>query len=65
MQVIDRFGLDRCMWGTDWTRATELLTYEQGVRSFRETDRLSDSDKEKLMGGTLQTLYRWSPSSGR
>ena len=26
-----RSGLDRCMWGTDWTRATELLTYKEGV----------------------------------
>ncbi len=62
MQIIDAFGLDRCMWGTDWTRATELLTYEQGVRPFRETTRLSDGDKTALMGGTLEKVYRWSPS---
>jgi predicted TIM-barrel fold metal-dependent hydrolase len=63
MRIIDTFGLDRCMWGTDWTRATELLSYEQGVRPFRETNRLSDSDKAKLMGGTLEAVYRWSPSN--
>jgi predicted TIM-barrel fold metal-dependent hydrolase len=62
MRIIDTFGLDRCMWGTDWTRATELLTYEQGVRPFRETTRLSDGDRAKLMGGTLEKVYRWSPS---
>jgi predicted TIM-barrel fold metal-dependent hydrolase len=65
MQIIDTFGLDRCMWGTDWTRATELLTYEQGVRPFRETSRLSDSDKAALMGGTLEKVYRWSPAVRR
>jgi L-fuconolactonase len=65
MQIIDTFRLDRCMWGTDWTRATELLTYEQGVRPFRETSRLSDSDKAALMGGTLEKVYSWSPSSRR
>lgn len=63
MRIIDAFGLDRCMWGTDWTRATELLSYEQGVRPFRETARLSDDDRAKLMGRTLETVYRWSPSS--
>ena len=63
MRIIDAFGLERCMWGTDWTRATELLSYEQGVRPFRETTRLSDDDKAKLMGGTLENVYRWSPSS--
>jgi L-fuconolactonase len=61
MRIIDAFGLDRCMWGTDWTRSTELLTCEQGVRPFRESTRLSDGDKAKLMGGTLERVYRWSP----
>ena len=59
LQIIEAFGIDRCMWGTDWTRATELLTYEQGVESFRKTNRLSDSDKVKLMGGTLEKVYGW------
>ncbi len=58
-QIFEAFGLDRCMWGTDWTRASELLTYEQGVEAFRVTDRLSDSDRAALMGGSLQTIYGW------
>ena len=62
LRIIDAFGIDRCMWGTDWTRATELLTYEQGVRPFRETTRLSDSDRAKLMGGTLEQVYKWAPA---
>jgi hypothetical protein len=49
------------MWGTDWTRATALLTYKQGVDGFRVTHRLSESDKTALMGGTLERVYRWSP----
>jgi predicted TIM-barrel fold metal-dependent hydrolase len=59
-QVFEAFGLDRCMWGTDWTRAVALLTYEQGVEAFRVTDRLSDGDREALMGGTLKTIYGWT-----
>jgi L-fuconolactonase len=61
-RIFDAFGLDRCMWGTDWTRAVAFLTYEQGVEAFRVTDRLSDSDRAVLMGGTLQRIYDWSPS---
>ncbi|MFL5289857.1 MAG: amidohydrolase family protein [Rhodopila sp.] len=60
-RLFDAFGLDRCMWGTDWTRATLLLTYQQGVDLFRVTNRLSDSDRATLMGGTLQRIYRWTP----
>ena len=59
LRIIDAFGIDRCMWGTDWTRTSGMLTYEQGVAPFRNTDRLSDSDRSKLMGGTLQKVYRW------
>ena len=59
MKIIDAFGLDRCMWGTDWTRTIGVLTYEQAVAPFRNTSRLSDSDRAKLMGGTLEKIYRW------
>ena len=58
-RIIDAFGIDRCMWGTDWTRTSGMLTYEQGVRPFRETTRLSESDRAKLMGGTLAQVYKW------
>ena len=59
LRAIDAFGLDRCMWGTDWTRTIGMLTYEQGVAPFRDTKRLSESDKAALMGGTLQKVYKW------
>jgi L-fuconolactonase len=59
LRVIDSFGIDRCMWGTDWTRTSGMLTYEQSVAPFRNTGRLSDSDKSMLMGGTLEKIYGW------
>jgi L-fuconolactonase len=59
-RIFDAFSLNRCMWGTDWTRAVALLTYKQGVDSFRVTDRLSDSDRATLMGDTLARVYNWS-----
>lgn len=63
-RIFDAFGLDRCMWGTDWTRATALLTYRDGVEAFRVTDRLSDGDKAKLMGESLKRIYNWAPTKG-
>jgi predicted TIM-barrel fold metal-dependent hydrolase len=62
-RIFDAFGLERCLWGTDWTRATGLLTYAQGVVAFRLMDRLSDSDRATLMGGALARVYKWSPST--
>jgi L-fuconolactonase len=61
-RIFDAFGFDRCMWGTDWTRAVALLSYQQGVDAFRVTNRLSDGDRTALMGGTLQKVYNWSPA---
>ena len=62
-QIFNAFGLDRCLWGTDWTRATNLLTYEQGVAPFRETTRLTESERAMLMGESLQRVYGWAPSA--
>jgi predicted TIM-barrel fold metal-dependent hydrolase len=62
-RIFDAYGFDRCLWGTDWTRAVALLTYKQGVEAFRVTDRLSDGDRAALMGGTLTRVYNWSPSN--
>ena len=61
-KVFKAFGFDRCMWGTDWTRAVELLNYEQGGEAVRVTDQLSDAERATLMGGSLSKIYKWSPS---
>jgi len=61
-RIFDAFGMNRCLWGTDWTRAVKLLTYREGVEAFRVTDRLSDSDRALLMGESLTRIYNWWPS---
>lgn len=61
-RIFDAFGMDRCMWGTDWTRAVAFLTYKEGVDAFRLTEHLSDSERAALMGETLQKVYGWAPS---
>jgi predicted TIM-barrel fold metal-dependent hydrolase len=63
-QIFKAFGFHRCLWGTDWTRAVDLLTYEQGVEAFRVTDQLSEAERSALMGGTLTKIYHWSPARG-
>jgi L-fuconolactonase len=60
-RVFDAWGLDRCLWGTDWTRAYAVVNYEQAVEPFLKTDRLSDGDRAILMSGACAKAYRWSP----
>ena len=63
-RIFDAFGIDRCLWGTDWTRAVNLLTYAEGVDAFRHSNHLASSDREALMGGNLSRIYRWQPNTG-
>ena len=60
-RVFDAWGFDRCLWGTDWTRAFAVVNYEQAVEPFLKTDRLSDTERAMLMGGACAKAYGWSP----
>jgi len=60
-RIFDAWGIDRCLWGTDWTRAFAVVNYEQAVEPFRLTDRLSDSERATLMGGACARVYDWAP----
>jgi L-fuconolactonase len=60
-RIFDAWGFDRCLWGTDWTRAFAVVNYEQAVEPFRLTDRLSNSERAMLMGGACAKAYGWSP----
>jgi predicted TIM-barrel fold metal-dependent hydrolase len=62
-RIFSAYGLERCLWGTDWTRAVLLLTYKEGVDAFRLNDQLSDSERSILMGGSLKNIYNWAPQS--
>ena len=63
-RVFDAWGFDRSLWGTDWTRAFAVANFEQAVESFRQADRLSDSERAMLMGGACAKAYGWSPKKG-
>jgi predicted TIM-barrel fold metal-dependent hydrolase len=60
-RVFDAWGFERCLWGTDWTRAYAVVNYEQAVKPFLETKRLTDSERAMLMGGACAKAYGWSP----
>jgi predicted TIM-barrel fold metal-dependent hydrolase len=61
-RVFDAWGFERCLWGTDWTRAFAVVNYENAVKPFLETRTLSDSERAMLMGGACAKAYRWTPT---
>jgi L-fuconolactonase len=60
-RIFDAWGFARCLWGTDWTRAFAVVNYQQAVKPFLETKRLTESERAMLMGGACAKAYGWSP----
>jgi len=60
-QIFDAWGFERCLWGTDWTRAFAVVNYQQAVEPFRLTDRITNSERAMLMGGACAKAYNWMP----
>ena len=55
-RVFDAWGFERCLWGTDWTRAFAVVNYEQAVEPFLqdrppERQRAGHADGRRLRQG--------------
>lgn len=62
-RVFDAWGIERCLWGTDWTRAFAVVNYHDAVEAFRLTDRITDEERSMLMGGACAKAYGWAPAT--
>lgn len=58
-RVIEAFGPDRLLWGSDVTRVRGLHTWSEALDFIRYTGELSDGDKEKILGGSLRRILHW------
>lgn len=63
LRVIDAFGVDRVMWGSDITRI--LHSYPEVVRFITEIPQLSASDLAAIYGATTRRWLRWPANEGR
>jgi predicted TIM-barrel fold metal-dependent hydrolase len=59
-RVLDAFGIGRCMWGSDWTRALAFASYSQAVAAFRDHLPLSPGERTLLMGGVAERIFKWT-----
>ena len=57
-QIIEAYGPERLMWGSDFTRCRGLNTYAEAVAYVLYTDQLSASDKEQLFNQTIARVMR-------
>jgi L-fuconolactonase len=49
----DAFGVDRLLWGSDFTPAIDQLTFPQTLGLFGQMPFLSDADRARIEGGNL------------
>jgi L-fuconolactonase len=65
-EVVDIFGVDRCMFGTDWPVCLVAASYDRVVDALRECLKdLGESDLEKIFGGNAIEAYRLPGFSSR
>jgi L-fuconolactonase len=58
-RLIDAFGVDRLMWGTDFTRCKSMHSYREAVDFLLLTDEVSQVDKQALFSGTIRRWLDW------
>jgi L-fuconolactonase len=58
-RIVDSYGPDRLMWGSDYTRCSGLHSYWDGTHYLSEVDGLSADDLTKIYGATLRRVYKW------
>lgn len=61
--LIEAFGPDRIMWGSDFTRVRGLVNYADGLGYILHTDELSAGEKALILGATLRRIFKWPASS--
>jgi len=58
-RVVQKFGPNRLMWGSDFSRTRPLHTYADALGYLKHSSELSESDKKLILGGTLRKLVNW------
>lgn len=53
--ILSRFGVDRCLWGSDFSPALDHVSFAQTI-SYPWLERLGDADRARVMGENLMRL---------
>jgi hypothetical protein len=70
--VMDAYGADRIMWGSDYTQSrwpshhgVPAHSYAENLRYLYDSDLFTDDEKDWLFGRTIRTLLGWSQEEPR
>jgi hypothetical protein len=59
--MIDAYGPERLMWGSDYTRSRETYgrPWSEALHYLLDANEVSEEEKTWVMGRTALTLLRW------
>lgn len=63
LRLIDAFGPDRALWGSDITRTGSLAGYFEHTHYLRELSELGDEELTQLYGQALRRVLAWDPNA--
>ncbi|HEX6986840.1 MAG TPA: amidohydrolase family protein [Planctomycetaceae bacterium] len=64
--ALDLFGPERCMFGSDWPVCELAGSYERVFHALKEAlGPISESESERIFGGTAKRFYRLADGAGR
>jgi L-fuconolactonase len=59
-RVLEAFGPERVMWGSDITRTGPLHSYQEAAGYIRDTAELPATDKRLVLGASLRRVFGWN-----
>jgi len=60
--AIDAFGAQRIMWASDHTQSKTHHSWAEALYYVRDSDALSDDEKEWILGRSVRTILDWPTS---
>jgi L-fuconolactonase len=63
VQLVDSFGPERVLWGSDITRTGSLATYFEHTHYLREVGELGDEALALIYGQALRRVLAWDPDA--
>lgn len=60
-RVVNEFGADRVMWGSDYNRTQTLHSYEEAVEYLAFMEMFDAATRKALYASTVSNTYRWWP----
>jgi predicted TIM-barrel fold metal-dependent hydrolase len=58
-RALEAFGPERVMWASDHTQSKAHHSWAEALYYLRDSDQLSETEKEWILGRTVRTILRW------